>query len=481
MKNKTKAHHFIKFVILVCTCLKTLALLTTPVTFAQESVHSGTDLIWQIDTQQQWIYAAADRSDVILDDGFLHPASDQALFRSVLKEFSEKRTLTSITFQQSPEWNNWQPIPKLTPIEAVDAPVFVPVAKGNYWLLAALEGDQENGYHAWHSEDMKSWEHHGSITSWRNRWVTTAEYLDGAFYIYFDKPNDEQPHLIIDRDLTDGKPGREIGMVFDDPSHGSDMAIFRDEDGTFHLIYEDWTPLNPREHSWDSPLAGHTDSPNGYSGFKHHEFTPPIDERTPTTGITAEYEPASSHFVPNRFEGPFTYEVPEEEQDAFGDYTMIKVGDQYYLFCDYDPHQKDKTMRVGRWRSDDIYDSFTWDGEIGEGFHPDPTIGFAEGKFYLIVQRNDFDFMSSGPWVDGVEVRAGVDIDDDGEIDRWTEFRRVTESYRQKPGFIRVVESSPAQFLPNDLPAGYGFTFELRLSETEQAVPVMDSMQIEFQ
>ncbi|MDZ7720773.1 MAG: hypothetical protein U5K72_18285 [Balneolaceae bacterium] len=447
----------------------------------QNAKIAETNGIWHINSQQQWEAAAEDMHDFTLSDGLLRPTTEKALFSSIFKEFQEKRKLSSITFQQSPQWDNWQKIAKVTPDSAVDAPVFVPVGEDNYWLLAALQGDQEYGYHAWHSEDMKSWKHHGPVTSWRNRWVTTAEYLNGTFYIYFDKPNDEQPHLIMDDDLADGKPGREIGMVFDDPSHGSDMAIFRDGDGTFHMIYEDWTPLNPREHSWDSPLAGHTNSPDGYSGFKHHEFKPPIDERAPSTGSTAEYAPASSHFVPNRYAGPFTYQIPEKEQDAFGDYTMIKVGGHYYLFCDYDPKEDEKSMRVGRWRSDDIYDSFIWDGEIGEGFHPDPTIGFAEGKFYLIVQRSDHDFVSSGPWVDGVEARAGVDTDKDGQIDQWTEFQEVSESYSQKAGFVRVIESEPAKLLTNNLPAGYGFTFEFRVSGGEFATPVMDAIQVEFE
>ena len=70
--------------------------------------------------------------------------------------------------------------------------------------------------------------------------MTTAEYVDGKFYLYYDEPNDENPHLIIDDDLTDGILGKEYGEVFNDPSHGSDAGVFRDEDGTFHMIYEDW-------------------------------------------------------------------------------------------------------------------------------------------------------------------------------------------------------------------------------------------------
>ena len=44
-------------------------------------------------------------------------------------------------------------------------------------------------------------------------------------------------------------------------------------------------------------------------------------------------------------------------------------------------------MRVGIWYSDGITQQFIWDGKIGADFHPDPTIGFAEGKFYLLVKK----------------------------------------------------------------------------------------------
>jgi hypothetical protein len=258
------------------------------------------------------------------------------------------------------------------------------------------------------------------------------------------------------------------------------MSIFRDDDGTFHLIYEDWSPLNAREHSWDSPLAGHADSPNGINGFEPHEFTPPIDERTTPTGKMEPYEPNPNQFVEGKDLSPYEYEVHEAAQDAYGDYTTIKVGGHYYIFCDYDPHDEDKSMRVGRWRSDDITKQFVWDGEIGEGFHPDPTVGFAEGKFYLLVQRNGEDFVSDGPWVDGLEVRAGVDTDNDGSIDEWTAFTKVSERYVQKQGFVRVVEAVPAKLNVAGLAAGYGFKLEFKLGDKNGFMPVLDSFEALF-
>jgi len=436
---------------------------------------------WVIETQEDWQDVTSLSENLEAKHGQLHLQGDSGFFLTKLKKFQNRKKLRSLTLRQAPGWHTWKPIPKVTPEGAEDAPVFIPAAPGDYWFLALFQGDDANGYHSWHSKDMKTWEHYGPVSTRINRWVTSAEYVDGKFYIYFDKPNDEDPHLVIDSDLTDGRQGKEMGMVFDDPSHGSDMAIFRDDDGRFHLIYEDWSPINPRTHSWDSPLAGHADSPDGINGFEPHAFPEPIDRRTKPTGKIEPYEPHSNQLIPGIDLSPYTYEVHEGPQDAFGDYTMIKVGRQYYLFCDYDPHEPEKSMRIGRWRSDDINKPFVWDGEIGEGFHPDPTIGFAEGRFYLLVQRHEYDFMSDGPWVNGVGARAGVDTNNDGEIDQWTEFTRVKEIYVQKEGFARVIEARPAALDVSLLKAGYAFQIELRIQRANGASPVLDAVEADFQ
>jgi len=92
------------------------------------------------------------------------------------------------------------------------------------------------GYHAWQSRDMVNWVHHGPVTEGFSRWVTTAEYANGQVYLYYDYPNDQDPHLYIDADLTDGMPGKNIGIAFKDPSDGSDCGVIRDPQGIFHLI-----------------------------------------------------------------------------------------------------------------------------------------------------------------------------------------------------------------------------------------------------
>jgi hypothetical protein len=331
--------------------------------------------------------------------------------------------------------------------------VFLPVDEDDYWYLNA----EENGgvYGAWHSTDMESWTHYPGVIG--KDWVTTAEFADGTFYVYYDEPNDQDPHLVLDTNLTDAAH-REAGEVFADPSHGSDAGVLRADDGSFHLFYEDWSPIHAPNHEWDSPLAGHTRSPDGINGFTPHESPPPIDERTVPLPEFGTYSHSSGDsLLYHKHRGP---------QDAYGDFSLIQVGGHYYLFCDYNPH--DGPMRVGLWTSDSLGTSFDWGGEIGSGFHPDPTIGFAEGMFYLFVQRAEHDYVSSGPWTDRVEARAGVDVDGNGTVDQWSSWSVVEETYSRNPDFARIVERTPATLDLSALPPGYGFQFELRIQDATE-------------
>ena len=216
--------------------------------------------VWTIDSADEWSAAQDKSTGLVLKNGFAEPQKNTASFASVVKRFKQPRKLHRVVFKQSPVWDNWTQIDDITPDGLGNAHVFLPVAPGDYYVLAekaqkidypkGLSADErreykkkhgaktkaDSGYHAWHSADLENWEYCGKVCN--SRWVTTAEYAKGKFYIYYDKPNDEEPHLVIDEDLKDGVVGKEMGMVFDDPSHGSDIAIFRDEDGSFHIINE---------------------------------------------------------------------------------------------------------------------------------------------------------------------------------------------------------------------------------------------------
>jgi hypothetical protein len=325
---------------------------------------------------------------------------------------------------------------------------------------------------------MLHWVHHGPVTEKSSRWVTSAEMLGDKTYIYYDFPNDQDPHAYVDDDLTDGVPGRNIGMAFKDPSHGSDCGVIRGLDGRFHLIYEDWSPIDAARHSWDSPLAGHAVSEDGLGGFKI--LPPAVDHRTTPTGRTGSYtHPHWSKEDPANWHSDVAeYEVHEPAQDAFGDWAPICIGGRYYLFGDY--HAAHGGIRIGIFTAPDIGQRFKFCGEIGKG-HPDPDIGFAEGRFYLINQTRH-DYVSPGPWVGDVEARVGVDTDGDKAVDHWSEWQLVKESYKRIEGFAKQIERIPAAMDLTRLPAGHGFAFELRVKAGNPGgcKPVLDRVTMGF-
>lgn len=480
------------------------------------------DEAWEIDTPEQWKANAAEMSNLELDAGMATPTSETASFRSVLRRFDTKRSAASITFDQSPVWQNWNPIPNLEPVNLFDAPVLLSLGPDNYWIFgryggrprgskgkpqafesepAELEGfdiplrttrfpnqydapggvnNNKAGYHAWQSRDMVNWVHHGRVTEKHSAWTTTAEYADGKVYIYYDFPNDQDPHVYVDEDLTDGKPGVDMGMAFKDPSHGSDCGVIRSLDGKFHIIYENWDPISANKRSWDSPLAGHTVSDDGLKFTKI--LAPAVDERTEPTGKKGTYR--HPHWVkedPKNYKTNVAeYEIHSPEQEAYGDWAAICVGGQYYLFGDYDPIGGHK-MAVGWFTSSSLDTQFTWCDKIGEG-HPDPDICFAEGKFYLATQMNT-DYTSPGPWVETVEARVGVDINNDGTIDQWTDWQATKETYDYTPGFSKQIKKMPATIDLSKLPAGFGFQFEVRMTDTTEnkSKPILDKVSIAFE
>lgn len=499
----------------------TLCLLTGLAFTSSMNVLADDDVV--IDTQEQWTQAAASSEGLSIADGLAMPEGKAATFTSKLQRFDSKRKAKSLTIAQSPIWQNWEPIENLGPSNLGDAPIFLSLGPENYWAFgrfggaggknqkqfkaqpATLKGFEDTelmttpfpnqynapgglqkrlgGYHAWQSKDMVNWVHHGPVTEKFSAWCTTAEFADGKLYLYYDFPNDQDPHVYIDDDLFDGKPGKNMGMALKDPSHGSDCAVIRDLDGTFHIIFEDWSPISANRHSWDSPLAGLAVSKVGEGPFKI--IGNAVDERTEPTGEIGTYK--HPHWVkedPKNYKTNVAeYEIHAPDQNAYGDWAAISVGGQYYLFADYDPagaHGRE-SMSVGWFTSNDLKKQFTWCDHIGKG-HPDPDIGFANGKFYLWTQQQT-DYISDGPWVESVEARLGVDTDNDGTADQWTGWQQLKESYDYIKGLAKQVAKTPATLDASKLPAGFGFVFELKLADTTEnkSKPMIDSVTIDFE
>ncbi len=468
---------------------------------------------WIVDSQQSWQANTEASTNLEFREGMATPRAAEAMFQSSLKRFDQKRSAQSIVFDQSPLWQNWNPVPGVGPSNLGDAPVFLSTGPNQYWMFGryrpmkpkpnfsprtvqregfdsplrttpdplqfdapGAEQPKLGGYHAWESRDMKHWVHHGAVTEGFSKWVTSAEYVDGKFHIYYDYPNDQDPHLYIDADLTDGKPGANKGLALADPSHGSDCGVIRDLQGRFHIIFEDWSPINARTHAWDSPLAGHAVSDNGIDGFQI--VAPAVDQRTTPTGETASYKHPHWLQHPDWNTNIGKYEVHEPEQNAYGDWAAISIGSRYYLFGDFDPVEGH--MGVGWFTSTSLDKPFSWCGTIGKG-HPDPDIGFAEGQFYLITQFKE-DFTSPGPWVEQVSARVGVDTTNDGAIDHWTAWTNVQERYDYVPGFAKQVAKTPAAIDLSGLPAGFAFQFAFKTTQTTAngVLPIIDKVTLNF-
>ena len=485
--------------------LALLALILTTSAWAEDK--------WVIDSQDDWTAAMSEHSNLEIKDGLAVPNDKVAVFTSKVRRFDQKRQAKSIVFEQSPIWQNWNPVDNLGPQNLADAPVFLVIGPNNYWVLgryggkrnkafepepATLDGFETNlqttpwpgqfdapgglkkglgGYHAWQSRDMINWVHHGPVTEGFSRWVTSAEQKDGKIYIYYDYPNDQDPHVYIDEDLTDGKPGKNMGIAVKDPSHGSDAGFIRDKQGRFHVIYEDWSPINASKRSWDSPLAGHAVSDDGVKDWKF--LDPAVDNRTKDTGKIATYKHPHWLQHPDWDTNIGEYRVHEPEQEAYGDWAAICVGTQYYLFGDYDP-AGGNTMSVGWFTSPSIDKPFSWCDKIGNG-HPDPDIGFAEGQFYLFTQQST-DYTSPGPWVEKVETRIGVDTNNDGKLNEWTDWTEVKETYDYSQGLSKHVDKTTAQLDLTKLSSGYGFGFEMRMTDTtkNKSKPMVDRVTLTF-
>ena len=418
---------------------------------------------WTIETQEQWVAAASNSQQFTIENGRAAPTTQNAVFESRVQLFEKKQKFTKFTMKQTENWGmaKWTDAGKVAPDNKRDAAVFISPKEGEYYYLNSPYGG--TNYHVYHSTDMENWTSYGDVIG--KNWVTSAEYADGKFYIYYDNPNDEDPHLITFTDLKTGAGRTDHGKVLDSPSSGSDMAAFRDKTGTFHIIYEDWSAIDAQAHSWDSQYAGHTSSPDGINGFTAHEHTAVIDNRGNPTGAIGTYTHPHT--------GAKTYQVHDGSLDAYGDYEMIQIGDTYYLFCDY--HPEGEAIGLGYWMSKDLYGKFEWGGVIRTGLHPDPAVGFANGKFYMFVQDLD-DMTSSGPWVDGIKCQVGVDTDGDGEADVWTEWQEIVETYARLEGFAKIFELDPAEIDLSDLPEGYGIQFRF---SSEELGAVMDGIYIE--
>jgi hypothetical protein len=70
----------------------------------------------------------------------------------------------------------------------------------------------------------------------------------------------------------------------------------------------------------------------------------------------------------------------------------------------------------------------------------------------------------------------------DGKTDQWTEWKEVKEAYDYIPGFSKQVKKTPASLDVSSLPEGYGFQFEIKLTDStdNKSKPILESVELGF-
>ncbi|MBT5692967.1 MAG: hypothetical protein HOI65_17790, partial [Opitutae bacterium] len=171
---------------------------------------------WTIQTATEWKAAIESNEGLTIEKGVASPTAKAGSLRTKMKSFKEKRSAKSLTIEQSALWQNWEAKPRVGPKNLRDAPVFLTMGPGDYWMFgryggmpkkgkqpfeatdAKLKGFDvplktttiptqfnapgglvkgKGGYHAWQSKDMVHWVHHGCVTPGFAKWVTTAEQV----------------------------------------------------------------------------------------------------------------------------------------------------------------------------------------------------------------------------------------------------------------------------------------------------------------
>ena len=79
-------------------------------------------------------------------------------------------------------------------------------------------------------------------------------------------------------------------------------------------------------------------------------------------------------------------------------------------------------------------------------------------------------------------MRVGVDSDKDGEVNQWSDWQEVKESYDHTSGFSKQVAKTPAKLDLSKLPEGYGFQFEVRINDSteNESKPILDRVELAF-
>ncbi|MEC8506495.1 MAG: hypothetical protein VXZ53_05930, partial [Planctomycetota bacterium] len=74
------------------------------------------------------------------------------------------------------------------------------------------------------------------------------------------------------------------------------------------------------------------------------------------------------------------------------------------------------------------------------------------------------------------------DTDGNGEVDDWTDWKEVKETYDYIEGFSKQIARTPAAVDLSELPKGFGFQVEIRLEDSTEnkSKPILESIDLKF-
>ena len=90
---------------------------------------------WTIDTAQEWKQNIESAEGAAVADGMVSPTGKKATIVTKVFSSDAKRSAAALTINQSPIWQNWNPIKDLGPSNLGDAPVMLTLGAKNYWMF----------------------------------------------------------------------------------------------------------------------------------------------------------------------------------------------------------------------------------------------------------------------------------------------------------------------------------------------------------
>lgn len=237
----------------------------------------------------------------------------------------------NISKQEQPKWGNWY--------RPVDNPVFTSEHNNNHDPIIFVDTTLEYPYHliisGWecnpqNDNNPQTYLWRSKTFSWSsNDWQLVSEnYRIGCHYEYDDGVKVGNKYFIYEDGKVytyEGSLEQASGQWIEEgtfPKHlGDDVGVYY-EDETFHLFGE-------------------------YGDFPHGPDGTSLSHLTSKTGI-GDWEFQDSLAVNPNLDNGNTFGV--------GDPTIIKINNEYFLYCDIE--SKGKPYRIIAWKAKSLYERF---------------------------------------------------------------------------------------------------------------------------